>query len=277
MNLEDNFGEISAILIAGIIGLIVFACACIAIVPAGHVGVHDLFGDVKEREYEPGFYIIHPFASLKDMSIKTQEYTMSSVTGEGEVKGADSITTLTKEGLTVNVDLTLLYSIQPEQADVIYTTVGLDYKDVLIRPNLRSVIREVIANYEAKEIYSEKRSEIESEILTRFKDSLSNRGIIIENIMIRDIRLPQTISDAIEAKLTAEQEIEKRSFDVEKEKQEADRKRIEAQGIADANEIIATSLTSEYLTWYWIEGLDSHESVIYVPISSDGVPLFKQV
>ena len=264
----------------GIIGVffgLIFLAMIIAIVPAGHVGVYDLFGNVRSNELQPGFHITNPFAHVEMMTVKTQEYTMLSVTGEGTIKGSDSIATLTKEGLSVGMDLTLLYSIAPNSADTIYSTVGIDYRNVLIRPTIRSVIREVIANYEAKEIYSNKRSEIESEIYQQLNNNLADRGIIIEKIMIRDIVLPRAISEAIEAKLTAEQEIEKMQFNVAKEEQEADRKRIEAQGIADANEIIATSLTPEYLTWYWIEGLDSHESVIYVPVGNNGVPLFKQV
>jgi len=171
----------------------------------------------------------------------------------------------------------LLYKIEPKEASDIYKTVGINYVGIIVRPQIRTVIREIAARYEAKDIYTKDRTVVAQEMFDMLEPELKSRGIILEKVLIRNVQIPQKLTDAIEAKLTAEQEIEKKRFDVDKERAEADRKRVEAKGIADANEIIAESLTKSYLTWYWIENLVSHNSVIYVPIGQDGMPMFKTI
>jgi len=257
--------------IVGIIVVIMLLTSCVVAVPVGHVGVVDLFGNVDANERQPGLQLKNPFAGVAMMSVKTQEYTMSYVKGEGVKYESDVISSLTKEGLSVDLDITVLYRLDPSKAVDIYSTIGTDYKNVIVRPQIRTVIREVIAKYEAKQIYSADRTEISLKIFEYLEPELASRGLIIEKVLLRHVQLPTELTTAIEAKLTAEQNIEKKRFEVQIEEQEAARKRIEAQGIADAQTIIDESLTDEYLKWYWIENLDTHNSVIYVPIDPQGM------
>ncbi len=196
---------------------------------------------------------------------------MSYTQGEGAVYGYDTISALTKEGLNVDLDITILYRLTSSRASEIYKTIGENYVDVIVRPQVRTVIREVVANYEAKQIYSEDRAIITTQIFNELEAYLLERGIILEDVMLRHVQLPAQLTSAIEEKLTAEQNIEKRRFEVEIEKEEAERKRVEAQGIADAQTIIDESLTPAYLRWYWIENLNTHNSVIYVPVDPEGM------
>ena len=258
------------------IGLGYFA-STVVIVPAGAVGVHDLFGQVTEREYNSGFNMKHPLAHVEIMNIKTQEYTMSNTWDEGAKAESDVIPTLSKEGLYLELDITILYRIQSSKADEIYKTVGTDYVNVIVRPQIRTAIRDVVARHEAKQVYGEERQTISLEIFDEMKNILEERGIILESVLLRNVKLPPELSKTIEQKLNAEQNIQKKEFEVEEAKQEANRKRVEAQGIADANDIISLSLTENYLRWYWIENLDTHESVIYVPVGEGDMPIFKDV
>ncbi|MBU2474488.1 prohibitin family protein, partial [Patescibacteria group bacterium] len=141
--------------------------ASIIIVDAGETGVYSLFGKVKEKELSSGFHLVIPLAKVTKMSVRTEEYTMSIAQGEGKRSGADAITSLTKEGLSVDLDMTVLYRIDEEKASEIYRTVGLTYEEKIIRPTIRTSIRDIIAQYEAKDIYSEKRQEAARNILEK--------------------------------------------------------------------------------------------------------------
>jgi len=272
-----NKGMLMLMALLVVVGIIVIVLmTMITIVPAGHVGVHDLFGDVSKDEYPAGLHLKSPFAHVEMMSIKTQEYTMTYTKGEGAVKGSDIISALTKEGLTVDLDMTVLYSLLPNQANEVYKTIGPNYINIIVRPQIRTAIREVVAGYEAKQLYNKTyRVEAGHEIYNLLEPGLLERGIVLESVLIRHIQLPVELTTAIEAKLTAEQNIEKKQFEVQEAKQEANRKREEAQGIADANTIIANSLSNNYLRWYWIDSLQNQESIYYVPVGTDGLPIMK--
>jgi len=235
----------------------------VAIVPAGTVGVQDTFGDVADNELQSGFNFKGPFTIVKYMSIKTQE-----------IKETASVPS--KEGLIVNLEVSLLYKIDGTKANEIYKTIGSNYEEVVLTPQFRSVIREVTATYEAKALYSEGRELVELQIEEKLGSRLKERGIILEKVLLRDLGLPETVTNAIESKLEAEQEIEKQEFLVEKEKQEAARRIVEAEGISKANEIIANSLTPEYLRWYAIQRLNPNVDLIYLP-ADGGLPLIKTV
>jgi len=247
-------------------------------IPAGYIGVYDLFGNVKPNEIPTGLHFKNPFANIIKMSIQTQEYTMSGIPDEGLKKGMnDAISALTKEGLTVDLDVTVWYRLQSDKADEIYKTVGVNYVEVLVRPKIRESIRSITARYDAKTIYSENREGLQLKIGETIALDMKERGIIIEKVLLRNVQLPEKVKTAIEDKLQAEQEAQRMEFILQKESQEAERKRIEAAGIADANKIISGSLTNSYLEWYWITNLDKHEDVIYVPIGTDGFPLMKTI
>ena len=274
-----NKAKLISILFIFLIIIVAVFPTLIAIVPAGHVGVHDLFGQVEEYERPAGLHFKNPFANIVSMSIKTQEYTMSTTRGEGAKYSSDVIPALTKEGLTVNLDMTVLYRLVPSRAAEIYRTIGINYVDIIVRPQIRTVIREVIARYEAKHIYSADREKIALEIYSVLEPELFKRGVILERVLLRNVQLPVDLVKAIEAKLTAEQEIEKKRFEKEREKEEAFRKIIEAEGIANATSIIQKSLAEapEYLTWVWLQKLENHNSVVYVMEGQMGLPIFKNI
>jgi len=267
--------------IAGII-IVVFVLwlffASIVVIDAGETGVYSLFGKVKDKELKSGFHLVIPLAHVTKMSIRTEEYTMSIAQGEGRKYGADAITSLTKEGLSVDLDMTVLYRLNEEKASDIYKEVGLNYDEKIIRPTIRTSIRDIIAQYEAKDIYSEKREEAADKILNSIKKELDSRGILIENVLLRNVALPTNLANAIQEKLQAEQEAQKYDFILVKEKKEKERKIIEAEGQRDAQKIINESLSTNYLYYLYINQLKDREGTIYVPTSpGTGMPLFKDV
>ena len=258
--------------------VVLFLAKSIIIIPAGYTGIYHLFGKVKDTAYPSGMHLIFPLAKIEKMSIRTQEYTMSIATAEGSIKGDDSITALTKEGLNVTLDLTVLYHLTQAGAPEVYKNIGLNYEEIIIRPEIRTAIREVVAQYEAKDIYSDKRAEAGVKIVEYLKDEIASRGIEIEDVLLRNVNLPDKLADSIEAKLQAEQESQRFDFVLEKESKEANRKRIEAEGQRDAQKIINQSLTDRYLQYLYIQGLKDREGTIYVPTNpNNGTPLFRNL
>jgi len=263
-------------IIGGLIIIIVLLSITLTVVPAGNVGVMDFFGKVSSRELNPGINFKTPFSRVIKFNIQTQDYTMTSKTGEGRISANDSITALTKEGLKVGLDITVLYHLEKKQAAEIYKTIGINYEEKIIRPAIRSNIREIVAQYEADALYSEKRQEAGNNLLQALKKSINPRGITIEEVMLRDVALPDKLADAIEEKLKAEQESQRFDFILEKEEKEAERKRIEAKGQRDAQQIINQSLTDRYLEYLYIRELKDRKGTIYVPTNPNtGLPMFK--
>jgi regulator of protease activity HflC (stomatin/prohibitin superfamily) len=266
------------IVIAAIVIVVVFLINSIIVVDAGFTGVYSIFGKVKNNEVSSGIHLVNPFAKITPMTIRTEEYTMSIMTGEGKKYGADAITALTKEGLSVDLDITVLYHLKEQEASNIYKNVGLDYEEKIIRPEIRSAIREVIAQYEVKDIYSEKRQEAAQKILSDLSAKLDIRGIAVEDVLLRNVQLPANLANAIQEKLQAEQEAEKYDFILDRERKEKERKIIEAEGQEESQRIINKSLTTNYLYYSYINNLKDREGPIYVPTSpTTGVPLFRDL
>jgi regulator of protease activity HflC (stomatin/prohibitin superfamily) len=252
--------------------------ASIVIVDAGETGVYSLFGKVKDDELRSGFHLVIPLAKVTKMSIRTEEYTMSIAQGEGKKIGNDAIASLTKEGLSVDLDMTVFYKLEEDKASDVYRELGLTYDEKIIRPTIRTAIRDVIAQYNAKDIYSEKREEAASKILEAVKQNLEPRGIVVEEVLLRNVALPANLANSIQEKLQAEQTAQKYDFLLETEKKEKERIIIEAEGQRDAQKIINESLTTNYLYYLYINDLKSREGTIYVPTSSStGMPLFRNV
>jgi regulator of protease activity HflC (stomatin/prohibitin superfamily) len=238
----------------------------------------DFFGRVISRELSPGIQFKIPFSRVVMFSTQTQDYTMTGRIGEGQVIGDDAIVALTKEGLSVSLDITVLYHLDKGNAARIYREIGGEgkYQEKIIRPAIRSVIREVVAQYDAGALYSQKRGEAVGKILASLKEKLDTRGLITEDVLLRNVVLPAKLSDAIEEKLKAEQESQRFDFVLEKEKKEAERKRVEAEGQRDSQKIITESLTDRYLQYLYVQGLKEREGTIYVPVNpQNGLPLFK--
>ena len=226
---------------------------CVVQVDAGKVGVQSIFGNVKKETLNSGLNFVNPLADIKELDLKTQNYTMSGVHDEGSKSGDDAIRVLSADGLEVTIDLTVLFRIVPEKAPSIYKQIGLDYVDVIVRPLSRTRIRDISANYDAIALYSTKRDEFQTRIFNSIEKDFKDRGLVLEQLLVRNIALPESVKKTIESKINAEQDAQKMQFVLQKEKQEAERKRVEAQGIADYQRIITSTLTDKQLQYEQIK------------------------
>jgi regulator of protease activity HflC (stomatin/prohibitin superfamily) len=226
---------------------------CIIQVDAGQVGVKSLFGNVQNDVLSSGLHFINPLVDITRLDIKTQNYTMSGVHDEGAKSADDAIRVLTSDGLEVTIDLTVLYKLLPSEAPRLLRETGTDYTDKIVRPVTRTKIRDNSVYYEAIALYSTKRDEFQQRIFTSIENDFKKRGLILEQLLVRNITLPQSVKATIEQKINAEQDAQKMQFVLQKEKQEAERKRVEAQGIADYQRIINIGLTDQQLQYEQIK------------------------
>lgn len=227
---EMNFVLIA---IVGVIGFMLFFTMTAA-VPAGTVGVQNVFGSVQDYALKPGLNFKAPWVGISIMSVQTQELK-------------ETTDSPTDEGLTVTLESSILYRLDPDMAATIYQKVGYDYSPVIIEPQYRSIVRGVTAEYDAKSLYTSGREEISTKIFAQLEPVLKERGIILEKVLLRSVTLPTKVQDGIQLKLVAEQDSQKMQFVLTKETQEAERKIIEAKGIAESQKIIDNSLTTQYL------------------------------
>jgi len=237
----------------------------VRVIPAGSVGVVDLFGRVSPVPLNAGIQFANPLARVVTMSITTLELK--------EVMDVPS-----KEGLTMNIECSVLFHLDPEKAADVYRTIGQDYVPVILEPQFRSVTRGVTAGYEAKALYTSEREHLAQVITGDLQKLLGPRGVLIESTPLRRLTLPQRITTAIEEKLSADQESQRMEFVLLKEKQEAERKRIEASGVADFQRIVAQGISPELLRWKGIEATTKiaespNSKVIVIGGGKDGLPL----
>ena len=229
--------------------LIGFLSSCIVQIGTGEVGVQVLFGSVQNNTLASGLHLINPLIDVQRLDIKTQNYTMSAVHNEGAKEGDDAIRVLTADGLEVAMDLTVLYKVAPTSAPDILRSTGIDYTDKIVRPLTRTKIRDNAVYYDAVSLYSTKRDEFQDRIFKSIEADFKIRGLLLEQLLLRNITLPQAVRTSIEQKISAEQDAQKMQFVLQKERQEAERKRVEAQGIADYQRIISESLTDRQLQY----------------------------
>jgi prohibitin 1 len=237
----------------------------IAVVPAGHVGVKDLFGSVSPNVLPPGVHLIVPFTRVHKMSVRTEELKETA-----EVPS--------KEGLMMDLEGSVLYRLDPEKAADVYKTVGANYAEVIVIPQVRSAIREITASYDAKALYSSEREKVAHETLDLVRTMTKGRGVVIDSVLLRKIGLPAIVANAIQEKLKREQESEQMKFVLAKEQQEAERKRIEAQGIADFQKIVAQGISPQLLEWKGIEATEKlamspNTKVVVVGNPKSGLPI----
>ncbi len=235
------------IMIAGIV------IQSIVMIDAGQIGVKVLFGKVQNDVLGSGLHFINPLMEVRSLDIKTQNYTMSGTNDEGMKTGDDAIRVLTADGLEVTIDLTVLYKLLPSEAPKLVRETGIDYTDKIVRPLTRTKIRDNAVYYDAISLYSTKRDEFQSRIFKSIEEDFKTRGLVLEQLLVRNITLPQSVKTTIEQKINAEQDAQKMQFVLLKEKQEAERKRVEAQGIADYQRIINIGLTSQQLQYEQIK------------------------
>ncbi|OQP50368.1 band 7 protein [Niastella yeongjuensis] len=242
-------------IMGGILVLIGIFTSCIIQIDAGEIGVKKLFGKVQNDVLHSGLHFINPLLDVEKMDTKTQNYTMSGVHDEGAKTGDDAIRVLTSDGLEVVIDLTVLYKVLPSDAPSIVRETGLDYTNKIVRPVTRTKIRDNAVYYDAVALYSTKRDEFQNRIFKTIEGDFKRRGLLLEQILIRNITLPIMVKTAIEQKITAEQDAQKMQFVLQKERQEAERKRVEAQGISDYQRIINESLTDRQLQYEQIKAM----------------------
>jgi regulator of protease activity HflC (stomatin/prohibitin superfamily) len=242
-------------LVAALMILLGMATACVVQINAGEIGVQTLFGKVENTVLNSGLHFINPLVDVNRIDVRTQNYTMSGVRNEGDQEGDDAIRVLTSDGLEVIIDLTVLYRVQASQAPRLVKETGFDYKDKIVRPVTRTKIRDNSVYYTAIDLYSTRRDEFQTRIYKTIEDNFRMRGLELEQLLVRNITLPNRVKAAIEEKINAEQEAQKMLFVLQKEKQEAERKRVEAQGIADYQRIINTGLTENQLQYEQIKAM----------------------
>ena len=238
-------------------GLVLFGMltACVKQIDAGEVGVKVLFGSVQSDVLNSGLHIVNPLLDIRKMDVKTQNYTMSGVHDESNKSGDDAIRVLASDGLEVTIDLTVLYRVIANDAPRLLKETGEDYRDKIVRPITRTKIRDNAVYYQAVDLFSTRRDEFQQRIYKSIEDDFKKRGLLLEQLLVRNITLPNSVKASIESKINAEQDAKKMEFVLLKEKQEAERKRVEAQGIADYQKIINTGLTEQQLQYEQIKAL----------------------
>jgi prohibitin 1 len=237
----------------------------VRVVPAGHVGVVDLFGQVSPTPLQAGLRLVNPLARVEMMSVKTQEIK--------EVMQVPS-----KEGLTMQLEVSALFHLDATQAPEVYRSVGTNYVQVLLEPQFRSTARGVTASYDAKALYTSEREHLANLLTEELRKLVQPRGVVIESTPLRQIGLPPRLAQAIEEKLSAEQESQRMQFVLTKESQEAERKRIEAAGIADFQRIVSQGISEQLLRWKGIEATleiakSQNAKVVVVGSGKDGLPI----
>lgn len=247
------------------VAIVIVVLQLFTVVPAGTVGVIDFLGNVSDNTLKAGVNLVNPMANVVKFSIKTQEIK--------EVMEVPS-----EEGLSVSLEISLLYRLNPDQANQIYKTVGPNYGDIILIPQFRSVVRGVTAKYQAKALYTASREALASEIMGELEKLVGPRGINVEAAALREIKLPSRLTQSIEEKLQAEQESERMQFVLKREEQEAERKRIEAKGISDFQNIVSEGINEQLLKWKGIEATEKlaqseNTKIVVIGSGKDGLPI----
>jgi regulator of protease activity HflC (stomatin/prohibitin superfamily) len=270
--MRDNKSKV--LTAAGLIFLLLIMFASVKQVEPGMVGVKKLFGKVSNNILESGLNIINPLVKVVMFDIRTENYTMSGVHDEGAVRGDDAIRVLSADGLEVIIDLTVLYKVIPSEAPRVLKEVGTDYRNILVRPICRTGIRNNAVYYDAVSLYSTKRDEFQNKIFLAIESNFKERGLMLEQLLVRNITLPESVKAAIESKINAEQEAQKMTFVLQKERQEAERKRVEAQGIADYQKILSSGLSDRLLQYEMIKAItNSPNAKLILMTNGKGLPI----
>jgi regulator of protease activity HflC (stomatin/prohibitin superfamily) len=212
--------------------------------------------------------VINPLVEVVTFDVRTQNYTMSGVHDEGEKMGDDAIRVLSADGLEVIIDLTVLYRVLPSEAPRILKEIGTDYRNTIVRPICRTKIRDNAVYYDAVALFSSKRDEFQARIFKTIEGDFKGRGLVLEQLLVRNITLPASVKTTIESKINAEQDAQKMTFVLQKEKQEAERKRVEAQGIADYQKILSTGLSDKQLQYEMIKAIATSPNAKLIIIDS---------
>ncbi len=256
-------------------------------VNSGNIGVEKLFGKVLDERVPEGLNTINPFVTVEEMTLRTQSYTMSAVSNEGQVKGNDAIDIITSDGLTVTVELSVLFRLNPNAASWVFRSFGPDYVSQIVRPAIRSSVRDIFSKYNSQDLYSTKREEATQKAQQHLQDAIDQltkrsgyglEAILVENVLTRDIKLPDAVKNAIENKIAAQQQAEQMEYVIQKEQKEAERKRVEAQGIRDFQTTVSQGISPQLLQWKGIEATtelakSANAKVVVIGSGKDGLPI----
>lgn len=251
-------------LIGGIVAFFLLMSSVTSI-PTGHVGVLTLFGKVTGEALGEGLNMVNPLKSVEKLSVQTQS-----------IKESASVPS--NEGLILLLDTSLLFRLDRAKAPEVFQTVGSDYVVKIVEPTLRAAVRAATSAHTANALYTNARELVQKQIQEELTAQLALRGLIVENVLLRDVQLPAMLKSSIEAKQQAEQDALRMSFILQKEKQEAERKRIEAQGIADFQRIVAQGISAQLLEWKGIEATEKlatsqNTKVVIIGNPKNGLPL----
>uniref|UniRef100_A0A7S4ATR7 Band 7 domain-containing protein n=1 Tax=Pseudo-nitzschia australis TaxID=44445 RepID=A0A7S4ATR7_9STRA len=249
---------------AGALATLVLALNCACTVDVGQIGIASTFGSIER--YDPGLHFRTPFVSkIEYLSTKTELLEQSNFVP-------------TKEGLTVELDTAVLVRLDPQEALKLYESVGPNFVQKLVIPEASSSIRGLTSESEAKALYTAGRSEIQNKLKSELKERLGSRGIVVEDVLLKNVVLPTDLSASIQEKARAEQESARMEFVLRKEKQEAERKAIEAEGIAEFQRIVTKGITPSLLQWKGIEATEKlaespNTKVVIMGNSKDSLPV----
>jgi regulator of protease activity HflC (stomatin/prohibitin superfamily) len=250
------------------ISFLFLALRSFVIVPVGSVGITTLMGNPSQQPLNPGIYLRNPFSRLVLFSARTTELK-------------EKISSPSKEGLLMSIEISILYRVDPSKARDIYSTIGPDFKDIVLIPTFRSLVRAKSARFDAISLYTLYRQRLAQEITDSLRASLAPRGIIVESTPLRDVLPPANVMAAIQSKIQAQQENERMKYVLLKEKQESDRKRIAAQGTADAQRIVSASLTNQIIQYRNVEAIEKladspNSKIVIMGSSSRSAPFVLQ-
>ena len=251
-----------------VIGFSFLLVGCGTSIPSGHNGVkYYQFrkGTQMGKIYGEGFNWHLPWNSFFIYKTQTDERR-------------EDLHVLSADGASIGLEASIWFRPIVNKLDSLQITIGLNYYEVVIGPALRGEARSIVGRYKPDEIYSTKREIIASEILGAIQNLLKDKYIEVQNIIIRNVILPKNVTDAINEKLAADQAQQKMKFVLLKETQEAERKRIEARGIADFQRIITQGLTKNLLRWKGIEATEKlaaspNTKIVVIGSSESGLPL----
>jgi len=279
----NNFPKSAIIIPVILILLIVGLKTMIVTIDSGEIGVPILFGKVQEYTLKEGINVIIPFIKVVKYPTRVQEYTMSSAFAEGKVRGDDSITIKTKNGLNVGIDMTIWYYIDKAKAFTIYKEIAKNYNEIepkILRPSTRTILRDVAVNFTVQDLYTEKREEFTSIIASQLKEIMGGKHLLLDRVLIRKIILPKSVEEAISIKMRTKQRSEEMEYKKQIAQKEAEIREIEAIGLSKAQGIINSTLTPNYIQFKAIEVYkelvnSKNTTFIVMPTSSkgSGIPL----
>lgn len=292
LGLKDDEKNVSVFIggVFGVIGLVLLSVASVAIIPPGNVGVQTTFGNVRKTPLLNGIHVINPFSSIERVEIRTFEYTMSSSNNEGKIKGDDSVRLFSKDILPMDADITIMWRPVPAMVPWLYQHIGTheDFENKIIRPASRASFRNAVVQYTAQEAITSAREQLSLDVAKQMLESINKilasnekypgEAFIIQDVLIRNIEPPEKLKEAVQSKLVADQESQRMQFVLSKERQEAERKRIEAQGIADFQNIVTKGISEPLLQWKGIEATlelakSSNAKVVVIGSGKNGLPI----